>query len=539
MTLRSYLAGLSCEKKETLLGCQAADPLHGAFAGKRVVHAGLLGEPVAREEQQTLWQQAMARPADASRQHAVYIHIPFCQTKCLYCGFYQQASRQQVEDAYIEALLTEIARDAREEQIRTAVIDSVFFGGGTPTSLSPENAQRLLTAVQENFRLAPDAEVTMEGRVHDLVPEKIRVWLSGGVNRISLGVQSFDTALRRRVGRIDTREEVLRRLRLLRKEDVTIIADLIYGLPGQDLTSWLADIRTLAEADVDGMDLYQLNIFPGGDLEKALRDGRIPACADLAGQADLYLAARDQLLMEGTERLSLCHWRRHRRERSRYNTMVKSGAVVYPFGCGAGGNFGGLSFMQQRELAAYQQAVARGEKPIMMMAHQLKEKRQRLCDSLVGDLEKGFVDLRRLTMLDPSLEELELVLRGWREQGLMEEDLGIYRLTRAGEFWYISMTQSLLECAQAIWQGADGAGAAGENEAEDTLMEFLAEILPDTSREEREALVRKMPAPVRMMLKRATRDALRTMLSGMPPAALASMLGQFLASSVRLRDAQG
>lgn len=539
MTLRSYLAGLSREKKETLLGCQAADPLHGAFAGKRVVHAGLLGEPVAREEQQTLWQQAMARPADASRQHAVYIHIPFCQTKCLYCGFYQQASRQQVEDAYIEALLTEIARDAREEQIRTAVIDSVFFGGGTPTSLSPENAQRLLTAVQENFRLAPDAEVTMEGRVHDLVPEKIQVWLSGGVNRISLGVQSFDTALRRRVGRIDTREAVLRRLRLLRKEDVTIIADLIYGLPGQDLTSWLADIRTLAEADVDGMDLYQLNIFPGGDLEKALRDGRIPACADLAGQADLYLAARDQLLMEGTERLSLCHWRRHRRERSRYNTMVKSGAVVYPFGCGAGGNFGGLSFMQQRELAAYQQAVARGEKPIMMMAHQLEEKRQRLCDSLVGDLEKGFVDLRRLTMLDPSLEELELVLRGWREQGLMEEDLGIYRLTRAGEFWYISMTQSLLECAQAIWQGANGAGAAGENEAGDTLMEFLAEILPDTSREERETLVRKMPAPVRMMLKRATRDALRTMLSGMPPAALASMLGQSLASSVRLRDAQG
>ncbi|WP_303104511.1 radical SAM protein [uncultured Mitsuokella sp.] len=238
--------------------------------------------------------------------------MPFCQTKCLYCAFYQQASRQQAEDAYVEALLKEIAHDAKLEQIRTATIDSVFFGGGTPTSLSPANAGRLLAAVREQFHLAPDAEVTMEGRVHDLVPEKIEAWLVGGVNRISLGVQSFDTALRRRVGRIDAREEVLRRLALLRREDVTIIADLIYGLPGQDLASWLADIRTLAEADVDGMDLYQLNIFPGSDLEKALRTGRVLACADLAGQADLYLAARDQLLAEGTERLSFFHWRRRR-----------------------------------------------------------------------------------------------------------------------------------------------------------------------------------------------------------------------------------
>lgn len=126
----------------------------------------------------------------------------------------------------------------------------------------------------------------------------------------------------------------------------------------------------------------------------------------------IYLAARDQLLAEGTERLSLCHWRRHRRERSRYNTMVKSGAVVYPFGCGAGGNFGGLSFMQQRELSAYQQMVSRGEKPIMMMAHQLDEREQRLCDSLVSDLEKGFVDFRRLTMLDSRLEALEYALCG-------------------------------------------------------------------------------------------------------------------------------
>lgn len=528
MSLHSYLAGLDREKREALLGRSTSDPLHEAFAVKRVVHAGLLGAPVGREEQQAVWKQAMAQPADASRQHAVYIHIPFCQTKCLYCGFYQHASRQQVEDAYVEMLLSEVAHDAQQEQIRTAVIDSVFFGGGTPTSLSPANAARLLAAVRERFHLAPHAEVTMEGRVHDLVPEKIQAWLEGGVNRISLGVQSFDTALRRRVGRIDDRDEVLRRLKLLRQEDVTIIADLIYGLPGQDRSAWLDDIETLAEADVDGMDLYQLNIFPGGDLERALQAGKVPACADIAGQADLYLAARDKLLEAGTERLSLCHWRRHRREQSRYNTMVKSGAVVYPFGCGAGGNFGGLSFMQQRELAAYQQDVMCGKKPILMMAHRLEARQQRLCDNLVGDLEKGFVDFRRLCMLDSRLEELELVLHNWQERGLMQEDLGVYRLTRAGEFWYISMTQSLLECAQVIWKENCGGEEVFSEASGSAIEEFLAEVLPDVSPEERAALVQKIPAPVRMMLKHASKDALRTMLSGMPPATLERMLGKSL-----------
>ena len=133
----------------------------------------------------------LPQPADLSNQHAVYIHIPFCQTRCLYCGFYQ-------------------------------------------------NASRLLEMIQRSF---------------SLVPEKIEAWLSHGVNRISLGVQSFDTVLRQRVGRIDSREEVLKRLALLKKYDVTVIVDLIYGLPGQTMATWMEDVRTLALADVDGMDL--------------------------------------------------------------------------------------------------------------------------------------------------------------------------------------------------------------------------------------------------------------------------------------------
>lgn len=225
----------------------------------------------------------LPQPADLSNQHAVYIHIPFCQTRCLYCGFYQ-------------------------------------------------NASRLLEMIQRSFSLVPDCEITLEGRVHDLVPEKIEAWLSHGVNRISLGGQSFDTVLRQRVGRIDSREEVLKRLALLKKYDVTVIVDLIYGLPGQTMATWMEDVRTLALADVDGMDLYQLNVFPNGPLDKAVANGSVPPCATVAEQADMYVAARDYLLDNGVERLSLCHFRRSKRERSLYNTLAKTGAGRFSYG---------------------------------------------------------------------------------------------------------------------------------------------------------------------------------------------------------------
>ena len=238
-------------------------------------------EPIAGSKYQKKYYESIQKKTDIDGKHAIYIHIPFCQTKCLYCGFYQNASRQEVEDRYLENLLTEIKAEANSPQLKGTPIDCVFIGGGTPTSLSVDNAARLLQTIQQSFCLTADCEVTLEGRIHDLLPEKIETWLKFGVNRISLGVQSFDTTLRRRIGRIDSREEVLKRLQLLKRYDVTVIVDLIYGLPGQTMELWLEDVRTLFEADVDGMDLYQLNIFPGGPLAKAVQNGTVPPCADI------------------------------------------------------------------------------------------------------------------------------------------------------------------------------------------------------------------------------------------------------------------
>jgi len=518
MRLDQYLTELSAEKREVLLGKDTKDPLHKAFSSKRVVHAGLIGEPISEKEQYEKYMNNARKKTDLSQQHVIYIHIPFCQTKCLYCGFYQNASKQSVEDKYVDALLQEIRLEAQLPHLHGTPIDCVFIGGGTPTSLSTQNAERLLACIQDSFTLKEDCEFTLEGRVHDLVPEKIAVWLSHGVNRISLGVQAFDTVLRQRVGRIDSREEVLQRLALLKSYDVTVIVDLLYGLPGQTKEMWLSDLKTLADADVDGMDLYQLNVFPGGPLAKAVANGSVPPCADIAGQADMYIAARDYLLSEGVERLSLCHWRRNRRERSLYNTMAKAGAEVYAFGCGAGGHFGGISWMNQRVLADYHAALAQGQKPIMMAGYQVERKLGQVCDGLISNLEKGFVDFRQLMLQDSRLEALEMVLRLWQQRGLVAEDLGIYRLTKAGEFWYISLTQSLVECAQVVFSAEDVEAPVEEinGHSDDVLDEVLAEVMPDSTAESRQKIMGKMPTAVRMMLRQSGKDALRSMIAGMP-----------------------
>lgn len=128
------------------------------------------------DKAQARWNALMERPVEGNPLQMAYLHIPFCKTKCLYCGFFQNGTDMSVEDRYVDHLLMELAQDADKPRLQSAPIQSVFIGGGTPTSLSPSNIRRLLRAIRKTLPLANDYELTLEGRVHDLVEEK---WMSG------------------------------------------------------------------------------------------------------------------------------------------------------------------------------------------------------------------------------------------------------------------------------------------------------------------------------------------------------------------------
>ena len=450
--LEDMFAAVSEEQRELQFGRASGDPLTEAFPRKRVVHAGVRGEVVPPAEAQETWRTVMNTPAKKGELQTAYVHIPFCKTKCLYCGFFQNAAQQSAEDDYVEALIEEIESAADAPRLKGGLIHAVFIGGGTPTSLSAENAARVLSTLRRVLPLANDYELTLEGRIHDLVPEKIEAWFANGVNRISLGVQSFDTKVRQSQGRIETREEVLERLRLLKSyEQCSVVLDLIYGLPGQSMEVWQQDLDDLIASGIDGADFYQLNVFEGSDLYKRIAEGKLAPAATTKEQAKMYAFAHDYMKKRGWRQLSMCHWACSSRERSLYNALAKRGVPMFPFGSSAGGFLGGYAVMLHRVLQPYAMLVASNQKPIMGLVKQSEI--QPFSNCAVNMLEYGLMDLSRLEAMDERLTGLRWLYELWEKRGLVAFNGVQYELTIAGKFWEVNIAQTTVECIQYLLTG--------------------------------------------------------------------------------------
>jgi len=311
------------------LANETDDPLHEAFDRKMAVHAMPRGESILPEELPGLWADVMSAE-DGLPIRTIYIHIPFCEGHCVFCGFYENAYRSDLAKQYVEALVREMELTSGAPFINSHPFQAVYFGGGTPTALGAEPLTRLVSTVKNLFSLSNDCEITLEGRIYNFTKEKIEAALSAGINRLSLGVQTFDTGIRKPLGRREPREKVIEILTYLRNlGKAAAIIDLIYGLPGQSLEIWEDDIKTFLSLKLDGCDLYQLNVFRGGPLEKSVAKGSLPRPATLKEQADYYV--RGVELMEGAHyrRLSITHWARISRERNLYNLFSRGRRLAH------------------------------------------------------------------------------------------------------------------------------------------------------------------------------------------------------------------
>lgn len=452
--LKKFLNGLDKERLEAIVGFEDKDPLLSAFPDTKIIHPGMADTMLAKEQWQPVW-GSLSSERGAYRARAAYIHIPFCRSKCTYCGFFQNFCDDSLENKYIDCLLDEM-RISQSPQLDSVPLQAVYIGGGSPSSLSPANCERLLRGLREYLPLANDCEITFESRINDMDEDRIDVLFSGGVNRISLGVQTFDTRLRRIMGRIDTREEVLRRLRQLQAYgQAPIVIDLIYGFPSQTMDIWRKDLHLLKETPLDGFDLYHLKLHSDSALQKAIDSGMLPAAATMAEKAEMFAEAETALAQYN--RLSVCHWAKNCRERSLYNTLSKSGAEIVPFGCGAGGNIAGFSLFQQRDIKAYATMVAEGLKPLMFMGRQSKHKK--LFSAVGGQVDSGCLDIDELAgRFGEDVREIESLLSIWETRGLLRKEGGVVYLLRPGRFWSVNIAQSLIDCLQAITEGPQQPG---------------------------------------------------------------------------------
>lgn len=222
---------------------------------------------------------------------SIYIHIPFCVRKCEYCDFYSLCDLSLTSD-YVDALITQI-KDFRSE-VKNRIVDTVYFGGGTPSLLSGEEIMRILKTVRSVFRVSDEAEITMEANPGTLDPEKLSSYHAAGVNRLSIGLQSADPEELKRLGRIHTREEFENSFLLARLEGFqNINVDIMYAIPNQTEKTLSDTLDYVIALDPDHISFYGLKIESGTPFGRDETIGSSLPVEDV--QADMYLNSAQKL----------------------------------------------------------------------------------------------------------------------------------------------------------------------------------------------------------------------------------------------------
>jgi len=307
------------------------------------------------------------------KRAGIYIHIPFCRSRCSYCDFATGAYEGQLAARYVSALTEEISNfkltptsadlgatigamrlgDARDGNEAAHDVDTIYFGGGTPSLLTPAQVERILRAVRERFRVAPEAEVTLEMNPGTVTLETTREFRAAGVNRASFGLQTFDDEQLRRLGRTHTADDARRTLSVLREAGFDNVSfDLIAGLPGQTLAQWSENMDAALALRPAHLSLYLLEVHAGTPLAEQIGQGRWPQPdADVA--AEMYQLLISATRAAGYEHYEISNFCLAGRE-ARHNLKYWTNAPYYGFGSSAHSYDGArLRWSNERDAARY------------------------------------------------------------------------------------------------------------------------------------------------------------------------------------------
>ncbi|MFH1140788.1 MAG: radical SAM family heme chaperone HemW [Chloroflexota bacterium] len=305
---------------------------------------------------------------------ALYIHIPFCETRCPYCDFNTYEGIETLMPAYIDALAQEIrlwgafltqGQDTPVPQ----PISTLFFGGGTPSYLPPENIQRVLDAARAVFSLAPDAEVTLESNPGDVTPSRLEMWKATGINRVSIGVQSLDDGILQLLGRRHNAHAACQAYQNARDAGFdNLNLDLIYGLPRQSLEQWRGMLTETLNLAPEHISMYCLTLEEGTPLEAWVRLGKVPEPdPDLA--ADMYLLAEEMAGSAGYDHYEISNWAMPGRA-CRHNLTYWRNQPYLGVGPGAHSYLGGYRFANLKSPRHYIERISqwadKGARPLSL-----------------------------------------------------------------------------------------------------------------------------------------------------------------------------
>jgi len=288
----------------------------------------------------------------------VYLHVPFCRSRCSYCDFATDVYKSaEIVESYVAALVKEIENfnnliPSRAQTISTHV-DTIYFGGGTPSLLSAEQLENILAAIYRKFSVAETSEITMEMNPATVTLETLRAYRKFGVNRASFGAQTFDDAELKRLGRRHTASDVRETIELLRQAEFTNVSfDLIAGLPGQTIKDWERNLDEALKLKPEHLSLYLLEIHEATPLAEQIRSGRQPL-PDEDSAAEMYEIMLEKVSASGYRQYEISNFARLGYE-SRHNSKYWTLDAVFGFGCSAHSFDGAaIRYSNERDTARY------------------------------------------------------------------------------------------------------------------------------------------------------------------------------------------
>lgn len=377
-----------------------------------------------------------------TRPFGFYLHVPFCAARCGYCDFNTYTAKELggggSQASYAETAVAEVRLARKVLGDLGRPVDTVFFGGGTPTLLPAEDLGRMLAAVRDEFGLAPDAEVTTEANPESVSPSSLAVLREAGFNRVSFGMQSASSHVLKILDRQHTPGRALEAVREAAAagfEHVNL--DLIYGTPGESLEDWRISLESALSANPDHVSAYALIVEDGTQLARRIRRGELPMPDD-DDLADKYELADDLLTAAGLEWYEVSNWARTPEARCRHNELYWRGDTWWGIGPGAHSHVAGVRWWNVKHPTAYAERLTSGVSPAYA---------RELLDAETRRVERVLLELRLRSGLPASLldEPGHKAAADALAQGLLTLEPGPrLSLTRPGRLLADAITRNLL-----------------------------------------------------------------------------------------------
>lgn len=377
-----------------------------------------------------LWEFLESAPDE--NEGVIYIHVPFCDNICSFCSMNRTKLEDEL-DEYTKFLLSEIEKYSATNYLKSKKIGSVYFGGGTPTILKERHLEQVINALKGSFNIVPECEFSLESTLHNLNISKLRLLNELGVNRYSIGVQTFSEAGRKLLNRTHSSDGAIKHLRDLREKfNGMLCVDIIYNYPNESVDEVVRDAKLVRELGIDSASFYSLQFLDGSVLSKTISEDYY----DVEVDKSLHHAFLDEILSQGDyEILEYTKVAKKGRDQYKYIRLSHVGADVLPLGKGAGGRLGefGIYNMSQK----------------MKVMGRMTD-RQMEFDRFVNLFQYPQISLERIFKFvsQTCANELMDLFKKCEESGYLKIENDSLNFTKDGVFWGNSISNAVMEISK-------------------------------------------------------------------------------------------